>query len=35
MAEVSHACEDHAQTVLIGGLDDFIVAHGTARLDDR
>ena len=35
MPEVSHAGKHHGQTVLIGSLYDFVVAHRTAGLDDR
>ena len=34
MTEVSHACEHHRQTVFVGGLDDFVVAHRATWLND-
>src|SRR5712692_3799923 len=33
MFEMSYAGEDHRETVLVGGSDNFFVAHGTTRLD--
>src|SRR5699024_3848772 len=35
MPEVADAGEDHGDAVLVGGGDDFAVAHRTARLDHR
>ena len=35
MPEVPHAGEHHGDAMLVGGGDDFVVAHGTARLDYR
>src|SRR6185369_13365871 len=34
VAEVTVAGEHHGQAMLVGGGDDFLVAHRTARLDD-
>lgn len=33
MLEVSYASEDHCETVLIRGSDDFFITHGAAWLD--
>ena len=30
---MAHAGEHHGNTVLVGGIDDFLVAHRAARLD--
>src|SRR5690554_4103376 len=30
---MAHAGEDHGNAMLVGGVDHFLVAHGTARLD--
>src|SRR5690554_4292400 len=30
---MAHAGEDHGNAMLVGGIDHFLVAHGTARLD--
>jgi hypothetical protein len=35
VAEVAGAGKDHGQAMFVGGGDDFLVAHRTARLDDR
>ena len=32
MVEKAHACKYHNHTVLIGGLDDMVVAYAPARL---
>ncbi len=34
MAEVAHAGEHHGHAALVGGVNDFLVAHGAARLGD-
>ena len=34
MPEVAHAGEDHGNAMFVGGGDDFIIAHRTARLND-
>ena len=34
MTEVAEAGEDHGDALLVGGGDDFGVAHRAARLDD-
>ena len=33
--EMAAACEDHGDAVLIAGGNDFVVAAGAARLNDR
>ena len=33
MPEMAHTGEYHGNIMFIGCLDDFFVAHGTARLD--
>ena len=35
MAEVTFAGEYHWNAVLVASVDDFLVSHATARLDDR
>ena len=34
MQEMTPAGEDHRESRAVGGLDDFVVAHGAAGLDD-
>ena len=34
VAEVAFAGEDHRHALFVGGVDHFLVAHGTAGLDD-
>jgi len=34
MPEMPHARKDHGDAMLVGGGDNFLVAHGAARLDD-
>jgi hypothetical protein len=34
VTEVPDAREDHRNIVLVGGIDDFLVTHRTARLND-
>ena len=34
MAEVAHATEHHGYTTLVGGVNDFVVAHGATGLDN-
>ena len=35
MLEVANARKNHRDVVFIGGIDHFLVAHGSARLNDR
>ena len=35
MAEVAFAGEHHWNAVLVTSVDDFLVSHAAARLDDR
>ncbi len=35
MTKMTHTGENHGQIMLVGGGDNFSVAHGAARLDNR
>jgi hypothetical protein len=35
MSEVAHASEDHGEAEAVGGFNDFLIAHGSPRLNDR
>src|SRR5829696_5881390 len=35
MLEMAHACKNHGEIVLVGGGDDFFVAHRTSGLNHR
>jgi hypothetical protein len=35
VSEVTHAGQHHRDVVLVGGVDDFLVAHRTARMNHR